>query len=107
MFFFYRSADHRNLHSFPTRRSSDLACVSHPITASMLYDLVACPHRVSMDLFADPAERDEVSPFVQLLWERDRKSTRLNSSHQIISYAVFCLKKKKHINRRVDVLLAH
>src|SRR5260364_204032 len=29
-------------------------------------------------------------------WQgRDRKSTRLNSSHQIISYAVFCLKKKK------------
>src|SRR5258708_15517950 len=28
----------------------------------------------------------------------DRKSTRLNSSHQIISYAVFCLKKKKRIN---------
>src|SRR5258708_9853245 len=27
--------------------------------------------------------------------ETDRKSTRLNSSHQIISYAVFCLKKKK------------
>src|SRR5207244_6824090 len=30
------------------------------------------------------------------LW-RDRKSTRLNSSHQIISYAVFCLKKKNEI----------
>src|SRR5215216_7621459 len=29
---------------------------------------------------------------------RDRKSTRLNSSHQIISYAVFCLKKKKKNN---------
>src|SRR5258708_10854495 len=28
---------------------------------------------------------------------RDRKSTRLNSSHQIISYAVFCLKKKKRL----------
>src|SRR5258708_11379718 len=28
---------------------------------------------------------------------RDRKSTRLNSSHQIISYAVFCLKKKNKI----------
>jgi len=41
-----------------------------PITASMLYDLVTCPHRVSMDLFADPAKRDPVSPFVQLLWER-------------------------------------
>src|SRR5258708_16615777 len=35
---------------------------------------------------------------------RDRKSTRLNSSHQIISYAVFCLKKKKEtINRLFDV----
>src|SRR5258708_9764107 len=30
--------------------------------------------------------------------DSDRKSTRLNSSHQIISYAVFCLKKKKKIN---------
>src|SRR5258708_12941117 len=29
---------------------------------------------------------------------QDRKSTRLNSSHQIISYAVFCLKKKNHIH---------
>src|SRR5258708_31874934 len=36
--------------------------------------------------------------------QRDRKSTRLNSSHQIISYAVFCLKKKKkkqHDDRRI------
>src|SRR5260221_10466469 len=29
----------------------------------------------------------------------DRKSTRLNSSHTVISYAVFCLKKKKNLNR--------
>src|SRR2546426_7254151 len=28
-------------------------------------------------------------------WRQDRKSTRLNSSHLVISYAVFCLKKKK------------
>src|SRR5438552_8593020 len=34
----------------------------------------------------------------------DRKSTRLNSSHQIISYAVFCLKKKK-INRTTQCRL--
>src|SRR5258708_23205219 len=32
----------------------------------------------------------------------DRKSTRLNSSHQIISYAVFCLKKKK-INQKLHI----
>src|SRR2546426_7095255 len=30
--------------------------------------------------------------------EKDRKSTRLNSSHLVISYAVFCLKKKKILN---------
>src|SRR5258708_21621649 len=34
---------------------------------------------------------------VRHLAVRDRKSTRLNSSHQIISYAVFCLKKKNKI----------
>src|SRR6202158_6301484 len=31
-----------------------------------------------------------------LWWAQDRKSTRLNSSHHRISYAVFCLKKKRH-----------
>jgi predicted RecB family nuclease len=40
------------------------------ITASMLYSYTTCPHRVYLDLFGDPAERDEVSPFVELLWER-------------------------------------
>jgi predicted RecB family nuclease len=40
------------------------------ITASMLYDLVACPHRVTMDLYGDPAQRDEPNPFVKMLWER-------------------------------------
>src|SRR3712207_8431341 len=36
---------------------------------------------------------------VSIIWNsRDRKSTRLNSSHANISYAVFCLKKKKKIN---------
>src|SRR5258708_29573206 len=32
----------------------------------------------------------------------DRKSTRLNSSHQIISYAVFCLKKKKNKKKEIQ-----
>src|SRR5256885_8413756 len=36
--------------------------------------------------------------------ERDRKSTRLNSSHLVISYAVFCLKKK---NKHIHVSLAY
>src|SRR2546427_3073391 len=38
-----------------------------------------------------------------LIWNRDRKSTRLNSSHSQISYAVFCLKKKKiHTSNNYD-----
>src|SRR3712207_7572466 len=37
----------------------------------------------------------DVTALPSLVRERDRKSTRLNSSHANISYAVFCLKKKK------------
>src|SRR2546421_4351283 len=56
------------------------------------------------------ADTEECEHFAILLWssmrrasrhrsrERDRKSTRLNSSHDQISYAVFCLKKKKKTN---------
>jgi uncharacterized protein len=44
--------------------------MTKPITASMLYDYVNCPHRVSLDLFGDPERRDPISAFVQLLWER-------------------------------------
>src|SRR5258708_30063127 len=43
------------------------------------------------------SERDGRIPAA---WFEDRKSTRLNSSHQIISYAVFCLKKKENIQQR-------
>src|SRR5258708_14631846 len=49
-------------------------------------------HFLEMDRAHEPGDEHERivgSPFL------DRKSTRLNSSHQIISYAVFCLKKKK------------
>src|SRR3712207_8148448 len=41
------------------------------------------------------ASREEVATWDDLLNPKDRKSTRLNSSHANISYAVFCLKKKK------------
>src|SRR5256885_8115021 len=37
-----------------------------------------------------------------VLQRRDRKSTRLNSRHLVISYAVFCLKKKKHTGLRQE-----
>src|SRR2546422_6926057 len=46
-------------------------------------------------------ELEHVSPLaVPVMLEIDRKSTRLNSSHGYISYAVFCLKKKKDRSHR-------
>src|SRR3712207_8998242 len=51
------------------------------------------------ELLAEKIARLEANrPLVQ-----DRKSTRLNSSHANISYAVFCLKKKKHNRLSVNV----
>src|SRR5256885_7915317 len=43
---------------------------------------------------AAPEDRNRQEP--EAAAREDRKSTRLNSSHLVISYAVFCLKKKKH-----------
>ena len=40
------------------------------ISATQLYDYVQCPHRVFMDAFGDPADKDQTSPFVELLWEQ-------------------------------------
>src|SRR5690625_5426476 len=40
-------------------------------------------------------------------WCKDRKSTRLNSSHVAISYAVFCLKKKNHTNDATPSATSH
>src|SRR5947208_11006325 len=50
----------------------------------------------------DPVPRDAGEPDRE---REDRKSTRLNSSHQIISYAVFCLKKKNTSRTRTLTLL--
>src|SRR5690606_42022423 len=47
------------------------------------------------DIIVDPANADTTASFVS-----DRKSTRLNSSHVKISYAVFCLKKKRRYPAR-------
>src|SRR5438132_9302856 len=78
---------HRDLHSFPTRRSSDLVLgevLRRPKGSAQVGeedDQVAQGHRAAQ-------HQARAAP------EQDRKSTRLNSSHTVISYAVFCLKKK-------------
>src|SRR2546430_4872746 len=58
--------------------------------------------RATLDLIGLPPTPEEVDAFVNdsspdAFRKVDRKSTRLNSSHSQISYAVFCLKKKKKI----------
>src|SRR5256885_14839892 len=53
------------------------------------------PDRATEDLTDRVDEVDLLVPLRQLRGHLDRKSTRLNSSHLVISYAVFCLKKKK------------
>src|SRR5690349_23549275 len=88
-FFFSCSGDHRDLHSFPTRRSSDLSgrqADRLPRRARRLQ-----PQR--RDIRDERRWVGAAQPHPQP--RPDRKSTRLNSSHVEISYAVFCLKKKK------------
>src|SRR5437764_15484897 len=89
------SPDHPSLHSFPTRRSSDLVrdgeriAAPRPLPDHQRDELVVAERRGPMT--AQFLARPIVGRQVLHL---DRKSTRLNSSHRCISYAVFCLKKK-------------
>src|SRR5256884_5627191 len=53
------------------------------------------PVRISKSTSVEPPRYTSASTRLNDSGERDRKSTRLNSSHGYISYAVFCLKKKK------------
>src|SRR5690625_6553517 len=89
LFFLHGLRRYRDLHSFPTRRSSDLIA---PFFAEWLYtsltEVTKSEEAESVHLTDFPAVEDAAV-------DLDRKSTRLNSSHVAISYAVFCLKKKK------------
>src|SRR2546428_9720151 len=65
----------------------------------------AAGHDRGIDPQTEKADRHRANKGIQSkagsgcpCWRGDRKSTRLNSSHDQISYAVFCLKKKKYIS---------
>src|SRR5690606_41900884 len=98
-------ADYRHLRSFPTRRSSDLDNGAnqnwggHPDkegTANVTNNYVAGEPGSSSPGPNDPMVNNlDGFHFIGDISTSDRKSTRLNSSHVKISYAVFCLKKKK------------
>src|SRR5690606_41815726 len=105
--FFYSHALPLHLHSFPTRRSSDLDYwLSFNNAPHSLYNFVMEENIKLLDERADQLSdihhinqwkkrqkwikhtlNEMIGPFP----EKDRKSTRLNSSHVKISYAVFCL----------------
>src|SRR5690606_42151940 len=98
---------HRALPSFPTRRSSDLPYPQSDRLV-MLADrnVDGSPMDVAHGTHVEVEARSRTFEALAVArsWqpalagvgesERDRKSTRLNSSHVKISYAVFCLKKK-------------
>src|SRR5439155_24500564 len=100
-FFFYSYVDHRDLHSFPTRRSSDLSICNSDILSATYVRIgqhTTWDIRLPVTNFWVPSIT--IAGVIFILrnsknYKRDRKSTRLNSSHVAISYAVFCLKKKK------------
>src|SRR5206468_11780955 len=100
------SAPLRPLRSFPTRRSSDLSLAPHASRllrvvpaagfhyTGMYYTVANANGAFDVTSSADGSAEDVTSNAPLAL---DRKSTRLNSSHDQISYAVFCLKKKNSL----------
>src|SRR5207248_9335941 len=105
-FFFCRHAALHPLHPFPTRRSSDLdllrRAIGPPHAAALAGDddrhldgveRLLPLRRAGRELLLEALALGEVGEHAD--GAEDRKSTRLNSSHRTISYAVFCLKKKK------------
>src|SRR5207245_11748313 len=101
LFYIHRAPPH--LHSFPTRRSSDLRPRRR---TSSSRDGASCGRSAASastgksgpEMICAPSARRGAPGLPRASdgdGRRDRKSTRLNSSHGSISYAVFCLKKKK------------
>src|SRR5207245_10673454 len=102
--FFSITPRRSHLHSFPTRRSSDL----YPLrqlgssflgySDSQLVDFTNEELDAAFERIKRLKKRFLVlnpTPSLEEMQRLDRKSTRLNSSHGSISYAVFCLKKKR------------
>src|SRR5690606_41730586 len=100
---YYRFSFLRDLLSFPTRRSSDLL---PRLPARPLRPKPCCllPVRNGTETRSMRTSKIRMAScwLTSIMMNPDRKSTRLNSSHVKISYAVFCLKKKKKSNKGLE-----
>src|SRR5256885_8269774 len=79
------------------------AAIADPTRRAILAALAGGERNVGSLAGRFPISFNGVSKHVKVL-ERDRKSTRLNSSHLVISYAVFCLKKKKNCIHQPEII---
>src|SRR5690606_42155248 len=99
LFCLHCSRDPRDLHSFPTRRSSDLLRLPAPHFHLGVGSGSHAEQTARVMVAYEELLRQQRPDYVVVVGDVnstiDRKSTRLNSSHVKISYAVFCLKKKK------------
>src|SRR4051794_41470928 len=68
---------------------------------TLFRSVVALPDQLHFEAIMEALRRDQHVCAVKPLVLEDRKSTRLNSSHPSISYAVFCLKKKKNNTTKI------
>src|SRR5438876_7318919 len=99
-YFYNCYGDQPALPSFPTRRSSDLSSAARfcgstrPTRSGSAETSVQTEEHEVPRIRALPLRQQSL--YAVAVSNIDRKSTRLNSSHPSISYAVFCLKKKKH-----------
>src|SRR5258705_2778822 len=85
-----------SLRSLRTRANGKGAMIAPPFALAHANREQVCTHADNRRLgLEQPGELDDVGPRDRVR-PPDRKSTRLNSSHLGISYAVFCLKKKKN-----------
>src|SRR5690625_5529761 len=121
---FVRTASTKALSGIPIKRAFVTGLIVRPLLCVTKADIVAYCEMNDITPRMDPSNQDDrytrnyfrnhiiplikgendnihatVQSLSESLQEEDRKSTRLNSSHVAISYAVFCLKKKKTKNR--------
>src|SRR5258708_37631480 len=85
-FFFFNDTATTEIYTLSLHDALPISCTRRLVTVALIPKSAPCVPAITRVLGTSRILR----------YRRDRKSTRLNSSHQIISYAVFCLKKKKN-----------